>query len=87
MIDKKMAQKLAELGNVAPVVSVEGFEKETDERRGKGVWRKAMQAMDNSRPVFSIYPFRKESSIQKVFLHLYLSVYNLLGDIFKKPNI
>jgi MoaA/NifB/PqqE/SkfB family radical SAM enzyme len=47
LIDKKMAKKLARLGNVAPAISVEGFEKETDERRGKGVWQRVMQAMDN----------------------------------------
>ncbi len=47
LIDKKMAKKLAKLGNVAPVISGEGFEKETDARRGKGVWQKVMQAMDN----------------------------------------
>ncbi|MDZ7836559.1 MAG: radical SAM protein [Actinomycetota bacterium] len=36
LIDKKVAAKLAELGNALPCISVEGFEKETDERRGKG---------------------------------------------------
>ena len=49
LIDKQMAGRLAQLGNVAPIISVEGFEKETDERRGKGVWQKVMQAMDNLR--------------------------------------
>jgi len=49
LIDKKMAKILAKLGNVAPVISVEGYEKETDARRGKGVWKKIMQAMDNLR--------------------------------------
>jgi len=47
LIDKKMAKRLAKLGNVAPVISVEGFEKETDERRGRGIWQKLIQAMDN----------------------------------------
>ncbi len=47
LIDRKLAKALAKLGNVAPIISVEGFEKETDERRGKGVWQKVMQAMDN----------------------------------------
>ncbi|UCB57539.1 MAG: radical SAM protein [Candidatus Omnitrophota bacterium] len=47
LIDKKMAARLAKLGNVAPAISVEGFEQETDQRRGKGVWGKVMQAMDN----------------------------------------
>jgi MoaA/NifB/PqqE/SkfB family radical SAM enzyme len=44
-----MARKLAELGNVTPAISVEGFEKETDERRGKGVHKKILRAMDNLR--------------------------------------
>lgn len=47
LIDKKLAKRIGELGNVAPVISVEGFEQETDARRGKGVWQKVMQAMDN----------------------------------------
>ncbi len=49
LIDKKTAQRLGELGNVAPALSVEGYEEETDERRGKGVYKKVMQAMENLR--------------------------------------
>ena len=40
LINEKLAERLAILGNVAPAISVEGFEKETDERRGKGVFKK-----------------------------------------------
>ncbi|RKX79618.1 MAG: radical SAM protein [Spirochaetes bacterium] len=47
LINKEAARKLAELGNVTPAISVEGWEKETDERRGKGVFRKIQEAMDN----------------------------------------
>ncbi len=47
LIDKERARQLSELGNFTPSISVEGFEKETDERRGKGVWKKIMSAMDN----------------------------------------
>jgi len=46
MINEKVADKLAELGNVAPMISLEGFEKETDERRGKGTFARIMKAMD-----------------------------------------
>ncbi|MEA2022475.1 MAG: radical SAM protein, partial [Candidatus Caldatribacteriota bacterium] len=56
-IDRDMAFKLQELGNVAPAISVEGFEKETDARRGKGVWKKVMQAMDNCREARIVYGF------------------------------
>jgi MoaA/NifB/PqqE/SkfB family radical SAM enzyme len=43
---KKLAPRLAKLGNVIPCISVEGYEKETDERRGKGTYQKIMNAMD-----------------------------------------
>lgn len=46
LIDDKAAKKLAELGNAIPCISVEGFERETDKRRGKGAWAKIMKAMD-----------------------------------------
>jgi MoaA/NifB/PqqE/SkfB family radical SAM enzyme len=47
LINKKMAKKLADLGNVTPAISVEGFEKETDARRGKGTFAKIVAAMEN----------------------------------------
>ncbi len=48
-IDRKMAQRLAELGNVLPCISVEGFKKETDTRRGSGHFEKVVNAMDSLR--------------------------------------
>ena len=47
LINEEIAGKIAELGNITPAISVEGYEKETDERRGKGVYKRIMQAMDN----------------------------------------
>lgn len=49
MIGKDTAEKLAELGNVTPALSVEGFEKETDERRGRGIFQKVIEAAKNLR--------------------------------------
>ncbi|MCM8800686.1 MAG: radical SAM protein [Candidatus Omnitrophica bacterium] len=49
LIDKKTAKRIARLGNIAPMVSLEGFKETTDYRRGKGVFDKAIQAMDNLR--------------------------------------
>ncbi|MCD6442163.1 radical SAM protein [bacterium] len=51
LINKKIAKKLAEVGNITPAISVEGYEKETDARRGKGVHKKILQAMKNLREV------------------------------------
>ena len=46
-IDDKLAKKLSELGNVIPAISIEGFEKETDHRRGSGIYQNVLQAMAN----------------------------------------
>jgi len=51
LITKAVAERLAELGNVSPAISVEGFEVETDQRRGKGVHKRILQAMENLREV------------------------------------
>ncbi|MFP4491959.1 MAG: radical SAM/SPASM domain-containing protein [Spirochaetaceae bacterium] len=49
LINDEVARKLAEAGNVTPAISVEGWEKETDARRGKGVFKRILQAMENLR--------------------------------------
>ncbi len=49
LIDDDTARRMAEAGNITPAISVEGWEKETDERRGKGVFRKIQKAMENLR--------------------------------------
>lgn len=46
LIDERMAERLIEVGNVMPAFSLEGYERETDERRGPGHFRKVMHAMD-----------------------------------------
>ncbi len=55
LIDKNMAKRFAELGNVAPAISVEGFEPDTDARRGKGVFKKIQTAIDNLRDAGILY--------------------------------
>jgi len=57
LIDEKVAERLAHLGNVVPCISVEGFEKETDERRGKGTFAAIMRAMDALRSNGVIFGF------------------------------
>ena len=66
--NKKLAPRLAELGNVLPAISVEGFEKETDYRRGKGVFRKVTETMEALRDEgvmfgFSATPMRYNNEL------------------------
>lgn len=49
LIDKNTAKKLSETGNATPAISVEGFEAETDGRRGSGTYKKVLDAMRNLR--------------------------------------
>jgi len=44
VINKKIADRMAKLGNITPAISLEGFEEETDRRRGKGVHRRILAA-------------------------------------------
>jgi MoaA/NifB/PqqE/SkfB family radical SAM enzyme len=49
LITPEVAERLGKAGNVTPAISVEGFEKETDERRGKGTFRKILKSFENLR--------------------------------------
>ena len=46
---KSLVDLLLEVGNVIPVISIEGGEEETDNRRGKGIFKRIMMAMDELR--------------------------------------
>jgi MoaA/NifB/PqqE/SkfB family radical SAM enzyme len=49
LLTDEVAARMAELGNVTPAISVEGFEAETDARRGTGVHKKVMEAFERLR--------------------------------------
>ena len=46
LIDDELAAEMSAAGNFALALSVEGFEEETDMRRGHGTYKKVIQAMD-----------------------------------------
>lgn len=49
LIDETLAKRMEEVGNITPAISVEGFQEQTDDRRGKGVHEKILRAFDNLR--------------------------------------
>ncbi|PMP82838.1 MAG: radical SAM protein [Caldisericum exile] len=51
LITEKYAERLAEVGNAVPCISVEGFKEKTDWRRGEGAWDRVIKAMDNLKKV------------------------------------
>jgi MoaA/NifB/PqqE/SkfB family radical SAM enzyme len=89
LIDGKMAEKLAELGNVFPSISVEGFEAETDERRGKGHFKKivsAMQYLKDNGILFGFSAtatkFNNEIIVSNEFIDFYIKQGCFLGWYF-----
>jgi len=51
VINEEIAKRLAETANVTPAISVEGFENETDQRRGAGTFKKILSAFEHLRKV------------------------------------
>ena len=49
LITDEVARRLGESGNASPAISVEGFEEETDARRGRGIYRKVLEAIERLR--------------------------------------
>lgn len=46
LIDKEFAQEMLRIKNFIPAISIEGFEEETDMRRGKGTYQAVIRAME-----------------------------------------
>ena len=57
LVDREMAERLVDLGNVAPMISIEGFEHQTDQCRGRGAFERAMKAMDSLREAGCLFGF------------------------------
>jgi MoaA/NifB/PqqE/SkfB family radical SAM enzyme len=90
LIDYEKARYLATLGNVFPSISVEGFEKETDERRGKGTFQRILHAMEALREAGVLFGFsatvtrqNNELVVSDEFIHFYVEQGCFLGWYFQ----
>jgi len=78
MINERLAQQLAELGNVTPAISVEGMRKMTDLRRGKGVFEKiarAMQILKKHRVTFGISVTATQHNTEEIVSDEFIDYY------------
>lgn len=57
LVDEAFAKELKRVGNFTLAISVEGFEEETDMRRGEGTFNKVIKAMDILKKEKLIYGF------------------------------
>lgn len=46
LLDEKLIDRIVNIGNIVPAISIEGYEEDTDLRRGKGHYAAIMKAMD-----------------------------------------
>lgn len=57
LLDDRVVQRLVRMGNVAPMVSIEGEEIATDWRRGPGMYKKIMEVFDRLREAGLLFGF------------------------------
>ena len=63
-LDSAMARTLSRLGNVLPIISVEGWEKDTDARRGAGAFARILSSMANLREAGVLFGFSATATRQ-----------------------
>lgn len=51
LITEEVARRLADSANITPAISVEGYEEQTDQRRGAGTFKKILKAFEQLRAI------------------------------------
>lgn len=89
LIDDDFVEDVQRVGNITFAISIEGFEQTTDERRGKGVFKKVINAMETLKEAGIMYGFsatytRKntEELGSDEFVDLMIDKGNILGWFF-----
>jgi MoaA/NifB/PqqE/SkfB family radical SAM enzyme len=66
MINDRVADRIVELGNVCPTMSIEGGREATDARRGAGTYDRIMAAMDRLRERGAMFAFSATATSQNI---------------------
>jgi MoaA/NifB/PqqE/SkfB family radical SAM enzyme len=66
MINDRVADRIVELGNVCPTISIEGDKEATDARRGAGTYDRVMAAMDRLRERGGMVAFSATATSQNI---------------------
>jgi MoaA/NifB/PqqE/SkfB family radical SAM enzyme len=82
-IDNKIAKKIARLGNLSPMISLEGYEEQTDKRRGIGVYKKVMHAFENLRNYGVLYGVSITATRENIEILTTPEYYDFLFDDIK----
>jgi MoaA/NifB/PqqE/SkfB family radical SAM enzyme len=66
MINDRVADRIVELGNLCPTISIEGGKEATDARRGAGTYDRIMAAMDRLRERGAMVAFSATATSQNI---------------------
>ena len=66
MINDRVADRILELGNICPTISIEGGRESTDARRGAGTYDRIMAAMDRLRERRIMFAFSATPTSQNI---------------------
>ena len=90
LIDKEVLSKLTQQKNVVPIISLEGYEEETDERRGKGVYdvlQRKIGRLKNKKTFFGLSLTVTRSNFDTIINRGFIKKLTLLGcKIFFLPE-
>ena len=75
LVDEAFAKELHRVGNFALAFSIEGYEEETDMRRGKGTYAHVIRAMDILRKEGCVFGFSTCYHSKNAVSYTHLDVY------------
>lgn len=85
LIDDGFAEKVSKIGNMVFVFSIDGFEEETDKKRGVGTYRKIIKSMDilkANKVGFGFASSYDESNLNTVISEKYINFMVRKGCLF-----
>lgn len=85
LIDDAFAEEMLRVKNFVPAISIEGFEEETDFRRGKGTYQDTLRAMDilrNHRLPFGISCCYTSANVEVIGSEAYFDKMIEMGALF-----
>lgn len=85
LIDDIYAQNISDLGNIVFVLTVDGFELETDRKRGLGSYRKLIKAMDilrSNKVAFGFISPYDENNLETIISEKYINFMIGKGCLF-----
>jgi MoaA/NifB/PqqE/SkfB family radical SAM enzyme len=83
--DEPLVKEMAQLGNVASAISIEGFEEETDSRRGTGVYKqilKTIELLNRERVMFGISVTYTSQNVDAVTQDCFIEFFMNRGALF-----